>query len=403
MNEIIENNDSFVVDTSSTTSLDNEAINKPKTPRKSGIELLKIIGMLLIVIYHVYMTISGNHSSVEGLSDYIIKVESSTNFSNIILRMVSSFGALGNAIFFVCSAWFLLDKETSNKKRLLRIVADLFTINVLWLIAMLCYKGFSVIGIKACIKSILPFYFGHNWYVVYYVLFALVSPLINLVINKLSKEQHFIISLVLFILYMVCSTIRTYVASTNLVTWISFYFVISYFKKYGTNFINSKKANLIVLISSIVLTIILHLITNFAGLKISFLSTKIIWSKNCNFILFFIAFSSLNLMNKTTFSSKFINYFASLLIIVYLIHDNTYMIGYIKPETWSWIYNNIGYQHFLLIFFGYALALFLVSALIACIYNLTLQKLVHKLSDKIYILLSKLINWCQTKLINIIK
>ena len=120
MEEVIGNNDSFVVDTSSTTAKNNTDTNKVKTPRKSGIELLKIIGMLLIVIYHVYCTVSGVHVSVEGLTDYVIKIESTTNFSNIILRILSTFGPLGNAIFFACSAWFLLDKETSNKKKIIK-------------------------------------------------------------------------------------------------------------------------------------------------------------------------------------------------------------------------------------------------------------------------------------------
>lgn len=404
MNENLESNQSFNNAVTSNTNTD-DIVTKAKPARKSGIELLKIISMLLIVFSHVYCAVKGvsPHVSLEGYTDYIVDIESTTNISNIILRLVSSFGNLGNTIFFTCSAWFLLDKETSNKKRLLRLFADLFTVNVLWLIAMLCYKGYSTLGLKTCIRSFFPFYFQMNWYVVTYVLFALIAPLINRVIKTLTKEQHFVISLVLFIFYMVFSIVKSYPGYSALVLWISFYFVISYFKLYGTNFIDSTKANVIVLISSILLMIVLHLVINFAGMKISFLSGKIAISKNCNFILFFTAFSAFNLMRKTTFSSKFINYVASLTLVIYLIHDNTFMQGYIKPEQWHWIYNNWGYNHFLLIFFGYGLALFIASALIAALYNLTLQKLVHMLSDKIYGLLAKLINWCQTKLIKVIK
>ena len=405
MEEIIENNDSLDVDKSSDNSLNNENEVKAKGPRKSGIELLKIIGMLLIVISHVYCTITGvsSHASAEGITDYIVPIASTTDFSNIILRFVSVFGNLGNAIFFICSAWFLLDKEQSNKKRLFRLFCDLFIVNVLCLIGIICYKGFSTIGLKACIKSIFPFYFGQSWYVVYYILFVLISPFLNYVIKSLDQKKHFLIACILFVLYMVLSVVKAYPGSSNLVTWISFYFVISYFKNYGTKFINSKKANLIVLFSSIVLMLVLHLIINFAGMKISFLSGKVGLSKNCNFIIFFIAFSAFNLFNKMTFSSKAINYIASLTLVIYLFHDNVYIRVYIKPENWTWIYNNIGYQHFLLIFFGYALTLFAVSGIISLIYNLTLQKLVHKLSDKIYNLLANLIEWCQTKLINVIK
>ncbi len=402
MDNEIENNCLLNTQISSEESNENQQV-KVKATRRSGIELLKIIGMLLIVISHVYCTITGAHASAEGLTDYLVPIASTTDISNIMLRFISVFGNLGNAIFFICSAWFLLDKESSNKKRLFRLFCDLFTINVLWLIGILCYKGYSTIGLKSCIKSIFPFYFGQNWYVVYYILFALISPFLNYVIKSLDQKKHLLIASILFIFYMVLSTVRLYPGSSNLVTWISFYFVISYFKLYGNNFINSKKANLIVLITSIVLMLVLHLLINFAGMKISFLSGKVGFSKNCNFILFFIAFSAFNLFNKMTFSSKAINYIASLTFVMYLFHDNLYMQTYIKPENWSWIYNNIGYQHFILLFFGYALALFVISGIISLIYNLTLQKLVHKLSDKIYNLLAKLIAWSEAKLINIIK
>ncbi len=402
MNNELESNDNL----NKEISLEGDDKTKQtsvKTTRKSGIELLKIIGMLLIVISHVYCTVTGSHSSAEGLTDYLVKIESTTDLSNIILRFVSVFGNLGNAIFFICSAWFLLDKETSNKKRLFRLFCDLFTINVLWLIGILCFKGYSTIGLKSCIKSIFPFYFGQNWYVVYYILFALISPFLNYIIKSLDQKKHLLISGILFVFYMVLSVAKSYPGQSNLVTWISFYFVISYFKLYGKNFTSSKKANLIVLTSSIILMLVLHLIINFAGMKISFLSGKVGLSKNCNFIIFFIAFSAFNLFNQTTFSSKVINYIASLTFVMYLFHDNLYMQKYIKPENWTWIFNNIGYQHFILIFFTYALFLFLISGIVSLIYNLTLQKLVHKLSDKIYNLLAKLIEFAQTKLINIIK
>ncbi len=92
--------------------------------RKSGIELLKLLAMFLIVISHTVQTLR-NPSSYVSFSDYVLPLGSATSdLQELLLNMFCYFGSLGNTIFFVCSAWFLLDRKQNNKKKLLQMAAD---------------------------------------------------------------------------------------------------------------------------------------------------------------------------------------------------------------------------------------------------------------------------------------
>ena len=188
-----------------------------------------------------------------------------------------------------------------------------------------------------------------------------------------------------------------------MVTWISIYFVITYFKLYGTDFCNSKKANWIVFGLGVVGTLTLILGTNFIGFKIGLFENQVKrWIKICNFLNLMISFSLLNLFSRLKFKSKFINYVSSLSLLVYVIHENILFRIYIRPRIWQWIYLNLGYSKLLLWEFLFIITLFSASCLIAALYKTTLQKLVAKLSDAIYKLLQRILNWIQNKLLHFI-
>ena len=79
-----------------------EEIIKNKS-RNSGIEILKIIAIILIVISHVTQTLYSNNPIFSN--EYVLEVRySSKNIQHLILAWFSTFGAHGNLIFFVSSA-----------------------------------------------------------------------------------------------------------------------------------------------------------------------------------------------------------------------------------------------------------------------------------------------------------
>ena len=75
--------------------------------RKSGIELAKIIAMLLIVISHVVLSVSNESLSLNETLDFINLNAATTNINNIVLIIFRYLGAIGNDIFLISSIWFL--------------------------------------------------------------------------------------------------------------------------------------------------------------------------------------------------------------------------------------------------------------------------------------------------------
>lgn len=403
MEEVIENNDSFDADKSSVIASNDKNEIKTKGSRKSGIELLKIIAILLIVLSHVVQTL-GCGGSPSLLGDWAIDFKTpGSGLTNLILSILQYSGNIGNVIFVVCSSWFLLDKETSNKKKLLQIFIDVFVISVIFLIAVGAYVGFSTLTLKEIIKSIFPNYFANNWFITYYFVFALLTPIFNRIIKSFNKQTHFIIALVLFGLFFIAGFVTGPSFVNNLIIWVAIYFIIAYFKLYAPNFCESKKINISLLIIGILGIIAVTALTYIIGTKISLLSNMTRWSKENSPFILFIAFGSLNLFNRTKFTSKFINYVSSLSFLIYIIHENILFRTYIRPQIWNYIYTNFGYNLLFAWIAIYTILLFIVAVILSFLYNVSLQKLVHKQSDKIYNLLARLIDWCQTRLINVIK
>ena len=140
-------------------------MKKPQQPlvgtRNSSIELLKIFAILLVVISHVLQTLHEPNEYFAN-NDYLLDLSmATTNAQQLILALLRYSGALGNTIFFACSAWFLLDSEKANKKKLLRMLLDVWVISVLILIVVLILRGGSI-GIKLMLKQLLPVTFDTN-------------------------------------------------------------------------------------------------------------------------------------------------------------------------------------------------------------------------------------------------
>ena len=116
-------------------------IEVQKVKRQSGVELLKIVGIILIVLHHVVQALT------TGNEEWVVNIPNGTSDPFVfILALLKYSGLLGNLIFFCCSAWFLLDKNKTNYQKTIRIILDVFTISVIWLIPVLIWKKMSWVG-----------------------------------------------------------------------------------------------------------------------------------------------------------------------------------------------------------------------------------------------------------------
>lgn len=358
--------------------------------RNCGIEMLKIISIFLIIISHVVMTIRLKNQFV-SYDDYIFDFSYvSKGMSGIILAIFQHFGSLGNTIFFVCSSWFLLEKDTVSKNKWIKMFLEIWTISCAILLLMLIYTG-GRINNKLIIKSLLPNFFTNNWYVTAYLIFYPLHTVLNRIIKDLNQKNLLKITTVLFLLYCVCNSLYDSFFSSVIIMWITLYFFIAYIKIYMIELCNNIKVNSIVLIIGISIIVFLIVFTYIAGENNKFFSNKMLfWNKNGNPIFWVIAVTSFNIFRKIKIKSSFINNISKYSLLIYIIHENILLRNYIRPYILHLIYNILGYKYIIVWVVLLSIVIFAFSLLIGIIYRVLFGKIIEKLAGKMIVLIDKI-------------
>lgn len=368
--------------------------------RNASIELLKIIALFLIVVSHIVQTLIETNPYISN-NDYVL----ATTFpvTDIVIFIVISLrylGIFGNALFFICSAYFLLDKETTNFKKILIILLDVWIISIFFLISYIIYLGWNNIDSFLIVKSFLPVFFENNWYITAYLLLCLISPLLSKLISVISRRTHFWLSITLFAFYLVISTFIKVPYYSTIIVWISMYFVIGYLKKYSTKLLNSWVFDVCLIAFGVIGHISSLVLVNVIGMNFNIGSINLMsWYVNGNVFLTILAFGIFNLIRKIEFNSKFITYISSLSLFVYVIHENILFRAYTRPLIWDWLHTTYGYDQILLLILVFSLALFAASIIVSIVYKESIHRLVSLLGDKLYQLLSKFVSFIDRKVL----
>lgn len=359
--------------------------------RNSSVELLKVIGIVLIVISHVLQTL---HNSIElsGVQDYVLDLSAATtNVQYLLLAMLRYGGIVGNTIFFVCSAWFLLDSKSASKKKILQLLLDIWVVSMVILGIVYLLRG-GAIDSKLLVRQFLPTAFHNNWYMTCYLLFYPMHPYLNRLIGQLSQKALLRASLVLSVLYLGINFLNFFgdFFASQLILWVTIYFVIAYMKYYLPGLSGSVKCSLVLFGIGFLGTYGLILLTNFLGLHISrFQNDLLRWNVNWNPFVIIMAIGLLNLARSIHFESRTVNRIAKLSMLIYIIHENTLLGLYYRPLMWQWVYLHPGYQFILLWAFVLAAIVFAFALIAGFLYQSTLQKCTAKAVNRLYPLLQK--------------
>lgn len=352
--------------------------------RESGIELLRLISMFMIVISHVLMSLCYVSAYVSDTS-YVLPIYN-TSFDIRILTLVfiRHFGNLGTTVFFICSAWFLIDKEKVDKKKWLRLLLDNWVISVLiFLSVLIVNQGEIVMNPVYCF---LPFLYGNNWFISCYLILLVIAPFLNMIIRAISKKTLFRLSIFMSatMVLMGYVLLRDFFASP-LVVWFVVYFVIAYIKLYKQEFasrtitgIGLFLAGLIGLLGTILASEALAKAAD--APRIAVLDYNI----DCNPFIIVMAFGLFTLFRKCHFKNQVINYLASLTLFVYLIHENIILRKCYRPLIWKEIYSRWGYRYIISKLLLVSLCVFLASVILSILYDKTIRKVVTKAGDWLY-------------------
>ena len=180
-------------------------MDKNKKIRSTNIEILRIIAMLMIVIYHiVYHCIN---VQLNG-GDSIIKI-SSTLFNNpvfykklFMLNGIMTWGLIGNSLFLLISGYFMINskKEIDINKIAKKLLLQLgFASITLVLFSTFIYKIHITEKYIALID--ISSFNTMAWFVGYYFLVILIAYLfLNKYLKKLTKKRYITFLIIVFAL-----------------------------------------------------------------------------------------------------------------------------------------------------------------------------------------------------------
>lgn len=347
--------------------------------RQSGIELLKIIAMFLIVISHCVQSIS---NSEKFILNNVNIAQPTTDYKIFIMQFLRYFGTWGNAVFLLCSVWFMVDSNNLKLNKIAHMILNIYALSIIFLLIFI-WMGVNL-SVKDILKCLFPTTFGNNWYTTCYLLLYAVCPLLNTIISKLNQRQHLAYNSIFFILYFCIGSVKGFFFINDLICFIGIYFIAAYIKKYNLKLISNQKINCCLFLTGIFLLMFLQLVTNFAGFRIDFVGQHMFhFVTNHNPIILIISFSLFNIFRNLKIQSRTVNYISSLLLFVYLIHENILFRQYLRSSLIFDFWELSSKMNIVIFTLICGIILFAAAMLIAVVYNKALQPFVQKIADKI--------------------
>lgn len=234
--------------------------DKSKESRDSSIELLRIVGMFLIVAHHYVV-----NSGVTDHFDY-----SGVNGKMIFLQLWGMWGKTVINVFVMITGYFMCrSRPTVRKFAKIFIEAKMYqlAIYIIMLIA-----GYEIFSFKGLLKTLFAFICSINdGFISSFLMFYLFIPFYNLLIERMNEKQHRILVLLLLFMFTVASTFFFNSRVSHEVGWyMACYFLIAYIRIYGKAWTNNNKVCGAALLLAALLSYLSVLAVDFVGVKFGF-------------------------------------------------------------------------------------------------------------------------------------
>ena len=285
--------------------------------RKEGVELLRIISMLMIIAIHIL--------GKGGLFD-------ATQFGtwqNALVVILRSFVISSVNCYVLISGYFLVDKPFKCK-RITRTILIVFEYSII--LSILCFSTKQAsLTAGNVVYSLIPVPMQDTyWFATQYVSLLVLSPFLNRLIASLSKNQHKMLIVICFLLFSVIPSLtiikKSFFSTGNDIIWFCvLYSIAAYIRKYG---VPSKTVRTCVMILGWVLTIAIYYgingvsnillgrVIDFATSFFSYISPFVVMTSLGLFGLF------LDIEIKNKFIRKNINIIGKHTFGVYLWHNH---------------------------------------------------------------------------------
>lgn len=330
--------------------------------RKSNIELLRVLAMLMIITLH-YLDKGG----------ILVEFSEMSAVNHYLAWLIEGFCYVAVNIYVLISGYFLVQSKFTFQKLFVLWAQIIFYSWVIGAVFLLTGQaGEGATSLYELIFIAFPVTSGHYWFATVYILLFAIFPFLNAGIDRMNRRQHLSCIAVLLIIFSAWSTILPFTIpitdheGMDIAWFACLYLIAAYLRKYP-DCMKLKKYRYVI---GYVLCSVLIFV---AGLFILFIDSKVgklggyatnWYAYNSLPVLFgsvclFIAFVKTEI--KSVAFGKIINTLAGAAFGVYLIHEHRYM-RYLW-QTWLGVDKFAEGPWMLPYMVGCVLAVFLVCAL----------------------------------------
>lgn len=316
-------------------------ISYPIKTRESNIELLRIVAMFMVMILHIIL----------GLEKPSL---SQSNHLYVIARQFFEFFAIGSVNTFVLiTGWFGL-KPSINRLSSFIFQCIFFTWGIFLIMTSLGISEFTF-------KSFDSNLFVRSWFIQAYLILYILSPALNLVIERGGKKKHLYMLLGLMtmeVIYDFCGNEKIFGCGYSGMHFVILYLLAQYIRKYEIWSVIEKHALLWFCVTVIALTFLRYWLIVHGYSEIQRIS---------NYSSPFIIFTGLCLLlgfRKFRIQNRIINWLASSSFGVYLLHTNPLILVPIYIYNANIIFEKYNGMLYLFAIFGYMTIWFIISVII---------------------------------------
>lgn len=289
--------------------------------RNSSLELLRIVAMLMVVACHFGSRVNWTSAGHMVFNEYWIE-------------LLKSLGQIGVGIFFLISGYFLYEKEDFHWQRFFKIARPTWFYS--WTILALAFLFHDSLTVAATpmpqiiAQSIFPIFLNSYWFISTYIYIMLLSPYLKKWLDALCFKEIAAVVLLSFLFNTGAATfdflLTSEFASIGGVISSTIIFVVI---GYSLNRFKDRCTSLVIplvfiLTAAIILLVGPALLATLA--RAGYPNTSAHVFMDISSIPIALAAVGLFLVfSRFDFRSKGINYLASLMFGVYLIHENNFV------------------------------------------------------------------------------
>lgn len=346
--------------------------------RQVNIESLRLLLMLMVVILHMFGHTILNYPMQESLKNFV------SGYKNVVIaNIIESLCIAAVDCFILISGYFSIKLKSFKIMKILLLMME-YRLGIYLLFVILDLETFSIIGL---LKYILPLQW---WFMQYYLFLVAASPLLNWIIENISKKGYQILLLEMFIFFSFIPTVSRFSFTNDrgqgCINFIFMYFIGAYIRKYPV--LKIKNLYLILLY----LTNCGFMIFGNALIHKELINdvgwTARLWGYDTffvqiNAILLFFIFKELKIKNQGIIAD-IVRKCAKGSLAVYIIHEHVLIRDYIFKSNFSfnkWMYVDF----FVPLMLGLALGIYVICLLIELIRQKLLENLENSLWQILYI------------------